>query len=45
MNRILINDENKLMVMETTITTIVTYGGCAKIELILYISYRVEALL
>jgi hypothetical protein len=41
----LIIDEKKLMAMETTITTIVTYGGCARIELILCISNRVEVFL
>jgi hypothetical protein len=38
-------DEKKLMAMETTITTIVTYGGSARIELILYISHRGEVFL
>jgi hypothetical protein len=41
----LIIDEKKLMAMETMITTIVTYGGCARIELIHYISHRVEVFL
>jgi hypothetical protein len=41
----LIIDEKKLIVMETTITIIVTYGGCARMELIVYISRRVEVFL
>jgi hypothetical protein len=41
----LIIDEKKLMAMETMMTIIVAYGGCAKMELIVYISYSVEVFL